>query len=150
MLNKEKKIRELLRGRYHLYSEFSQGKKKWRLYKKYENCDPIYYSEDNEAIMTSETHTEEELYQFAKSHHKIDIHESNRKLRMIIFVIVFILCFINFFVKDNYIIDTIVFTADTILIIWMTYEHVIWEKNWKVDMLESCENIKRGRNNNGR
>ena len=148
MLNKEKEIRKLLGNRYHLYVGMEEDKIEWRLFKRYENGDNIYYSADNKAIMTSETHTEEELYQFAKSHRKIDLHKSNLKLRMIIFVIIFILCFINFFVKDNFIIDTIVFTADAILLIWMICEHIIYTKNWKVDMLELKENFKRLRDEN--
>lgn len=148
MLNKQGEIRKLLGDRYHLHVSWEEDKIEWTLYKKYENGDNIYYSADNKAIMTSETHTEKELYQFAKSHHKIDLHNSNRKLRLMIFVIVFILCFINFFVKDNFIIDTIIFTADTILLIWMTHEHLIWNKNWKVDMLELKENFKRLRDKN--
>lgn len=148
MLNKEKEIRKLLGNRYHLYVSWEENKIEWKLYKKYENGDIIYFSDDNKAIMTSETHTEEDLYKFAKSHHKIDLHNSNRKLRGIIFVIVFTLCFIKFFVKDNFIIDTIIYTADAILLIWMMNEHRIWTKNWKVDMLEIKENFKRLRDKN--
>lgn len=141
-MNKEKEIRKLIGDRYHLYVGYSPDKTEWKLFKKYENGDSIYYSDDNKAIMTSETHTEEDLYKFAKSHHKIDFYKSNCKLRNVLLAMVVIISITNIFIGLRTL-NIIVLTADFILLTQMTCDYFIWDKNWKVDMLELKENFER-------
>lgn len=70
MLKKEKKIRKLLDyKKYHLCTS-SNGE--WSLFRKYEDWD-LYMSKENKAIMTNETHTEEDLLKFVKKHRKYDM-----------------------------------------------------------------------------
>ena len=113
-MEKEAKIRKMLGNRFHLSVSCEGDKleiKKWKLFRKYENGDPIYYSKDNQAIMTSETHTEEDLYKFSKLHQKYDLYKVNRKVRTIILFIMVVLAIINMFINSN-VISTIVLTSN--------------------------------------
>lgn len=150
-MEKEGKIRKMLGKRFHL-SVSLEGEKlettKWKLFRKYENGDPIYYSKDNKAIMTSETHTEEDLYKFAKSHKKYDLYETNKKERILILSIMIVLATINMFINLNTI-SIIVLTVDFTIMFQMFIEIFIDNKNFKVDMLEMRENFHSLIKNNG-
>lgn len=145
---KEKEIRKLLGNRYHLGVTYDGKITTWSLFKKYENGDLIYYSNDNKAIMTSETHTVEELYEFAKKHHKIDEHFFMSRLNITIACINIILIIINIIFLKSDIIRGIIFGVDIIIVIDCMVAHIIWNKNWNVGMLELEENIKRLRDKN--
>jgi len=92
--------------------------------------------------MTSETHTEEDLYKFAKSHKKYDLYKINKKERTLILSIMVVLVIINMFINSNTI-STIVLTVDFTIMFQMFIEIFIDDKNFKVDMLEMRENFHR-------
>ena len=144
-MKNEAKIRKLLGKRFHLSVSYD-GKNleitEWKLFKKYENGDPVYYSNDNKAIMTSDTHTEEELYKFAKSHQKYDLYKVNRTTRTVLLSIVLIMAILNIFIISKTI-STIVLTTDFILMLLMFIEMIVDDKNFKVDMLEFRENFRK-------
>jgi len=140
------KIRNLLGNRYHLsveYNGINCEKIHWVLFKKYDNCDPIYWSSDNKPIMNSDDNTEEELYEFAKKHKKIDVENINRQIRTILIYLILLLSLINVFFINSKIITIIVLTSDAIFLLLMIIDFIIFNKNYKVDMLEITENIKR-------
>ena len=142
-MNKEKEIRKLLGNRYHLTISYDKNLEleRWILFRKYYDS-KIYFSEDNEAIMSSDKNTWEELYEFAKKHHKVD---DNMKTRRIIMIMAWINCFLsiaNIF-WGNKTIRTIVLVNDfDLLFIYITLTY-FWNKNLKVDMLELRENFEK-------
>ena len=75
MTNKDEyKIRKWLGDRYHLNTEitFKEDKtkiEKWKLFRVY----PNWMTDGSEPIMTSKTHTDKELIEFAKKHRKYDL-----------------------------------------------------------------------------
>lgn len=96
MLKEEKKIRKLLDyKRYHLHTT-SEGE--WQLFKKYEDLD-TYYSKKNKAIMTNETHTEEDLLKFAKEHKKYSLGEYHNTYSIIIFTLGWIFIILGWIVN---------------------------------------------------
>lgn len=147
-MNKEKEIRKLLSKRYHLCVSWENDIITWKLFKQYENGDPIYYSNDNKPIMTSETHTPEQLYKFAKIHHKIDEHLFLNKMNVNVSFIVMILIITNIIFFKNDFIKGILMGIDVMIVLYCIVSHIIWNKNWKVDTLELKENFKRLRDEN--
>ena len=146
-IKKEHEIRKLLGNRYHLHVVFSpKGEDiEWQLFKRYENGDNIYYSSDNKPLMTSETHSLDELYEFAKKHHKVDLYRESFKVKQTMLIILLILGIVNIFLSIDEI-SIITLTGDLIIIISMTADYLFWEKNWRVDMLELRENFEKARN----
>lgn len=143
-MNKEKEIRKMLGKEYHLNVEDVPFEKtKWRLYRKYENGDPIYWSKDNEAIMTDETHTEEELYEYAKKHKRVDGEKLTRVIRLIILYSFLILAVINAIFWQNKTLSTFIISCDLILLIWSFVDFYIFNQNFKIDMMEILENHER-------
>ena len=139
---KYKKIRELLGNEYHLSVEMIDFEHdKWVLFKKYDDS-KVYFSKDNEPIMTSETHTYKQLYEFAKNHHKIDEHLVMNMVGIIFLLIAFILSAINIFLHSSTI-RIIIWTTEIIIITENIISHNIWKKNWKVRMITLKENFKR-------
>ena len=147
-MRREKEIRELLGDRFHLMIEYTENweTEHWVLFKKYENCDPIYWSKDNKAILSSDKNTDDELYQFAKTHHKIDYFKTSQSVRNILIIVTLFLSIINIFFR-NELICVFALTSNLWFLIWLTIDWIILDKNYKVDFLEAKENIKRGRNN---
>ncbi len=148
-MRREKEIRKLLGDRFHLMIEYTENweTEQWVLFKKYENCDPIYWSKDNKAILSSDKNTVDELYQFAQAHHKIDYFKTNNIVRTILIIVIFLISIINIFL-ENEPISILVLVSDLWYFIWLIVDWIILGKNYKVDFLEARENIKRGRNNN--
>lgn len=140
-MKNEKEIRKLLGKDYHL-SIVTDGKelKQWILFKKYKDTD-VYFSKDNKSIMSSEENTEEELYEFAKKHHRLDYREVEARVRIISLICVFILSIINIFI-DGVLLE-FVLISDFWLLIWMFVNNKIFINNWKVDMLELHENFQK-------
>ena len=149
MNKKINEIRRLLGRKYHLSVECGIDVEcganerieitKWALFKNYENADPIYWSNDNKAIMKSETHSLEDLYKFAKSHKRYDVEKCVSKMNIIIFGILFVVSIANVFI-NSVVIRTIILTSDVLLLLWLAVVSYISDKNWKVDRLEMQEN----------
>lgn len=140
----EYKIRKMLGDRYHLSVEpdLNFKFKYWSLHRRYENCDNIYWSKDNKPIMTSDNYTIVDLYNFAKEHHKIDTLDVISKFISIsIYVVLFIALINAFILKGNKYISIFVLTSNLWLIVLMFIRNKIWNNNYKVDWLESSDNI---------
>ena len=144
-MEKEFKIRKILGNKYHLSTEYGGENcelTKWVLFKKYENGDPIYWSADNKPIMSSDTHTLDELYEYAKKHKKINFELFYSKLRTYFAFIICIIAIANIFINSTTL-RTIVLTSGVIIILSSIIQFVIVNKNHKVNMLEIEENYKR-------
>lgn len=139
-MKNEKEIRKLLGKDYHLSIETDGRELKWILFKNYKDTD-VYLSKDNKPIMSSEENTEEELYEFAKKHHRLDYREVEDRAIRISLICVFILSIINIFI-DGVLLE-FVLISDFWLLIWMFVNHKIFINNWKVDTLELHENFQK-------
>ena len=144
-MKKMNKIRKLLGRRFHLSTEYAGENcelTQWKLFKKYENGDPIYWSDDNKEIMSSAKHTIDDLYVFAKTHKKYDIERFILRMNLIIFIILLFVSIANVFI-NSVIIRTIILTCDFILMLWLGAVSYVSNKNYKVDCRELIENWKR-------
>lgn len=139
-MKKINKIRKMLGDRYHLSVE-SDGVEitGWVLFKNYTNGDPIYWSKDNRSIMRSEENTLEDLYKFAKTHQKLDLDKVILRVSLWILTVALIICIINFYFHSN-ILRTIIWTIDAMVILIDAVVHIVFNKNFKVDMRELNEN----------
>lgn len=142
MDSKERKIRKLLGNGYHLHISYENylDNPEWILYRKYADS-KVYFSKDNEAIMSSKTNTIADLYEYAKKHHQIDEHSIMNKLNTIIAWIVMVISIVNFIALNNKILGGFILGIDTMLILYTILSHIIWSKNWNVRMLELEENL---------
>lgn len=141
-MEKMNEIRELLGNNYHLCEDFSSISHEWKLFRKYD--DPVvYYSADNKAIMTSEENTIDELYDFAKTHHRINEHRQMGKMTIHIATIICIVCLINVFFFQSKLIHGFVLGVDVILFVYSFVSHNIYCKNLDIDLLESYEMYKK-------
>ena len=148
-MKKEFKIRKILGNKYHLSTEYGGENceiTKWVLFKRYENADPIYWSADNKPIMSSDTHTLDDLYEYAKKHKKINFELFYTRLRVYFAFIIVIVAMANIFINSRTL-RTIILTSDVIIIISSIIQFVVVNKNHKVDMLETEENYKRFKDN---
>lgn len=137
------KIRKILGDEYHLAASIGLGEiKYWVLYKKYR--DPkMYFSEDNKAIMASDNNSLDELYDFAKKHHKIDEHIVLNLVDVVIALIILELVVVNgVFIKSE-LLRGVFLGVDLLMWINVVVGHVIYKKNQKVDFLETIEYIER-------
>jgi hypothetical protein len=96
------KIRELLDPEeYHLFESYNLHENltpgTWKLYKKY----PGWMEDGSQPILTSERHTKEMLYKFAKSHKKVDVTAILNRAAIIVCVINLIIMIINLFTFKN-------------------------------------------------
>ena len=116
-MDKYRKIRKWLGYDYHLSVVVEPNKPdKWALYKYYNyNDHDIVICSINKPIMTSEKHTYEQLYNFAKKTHMINIPLLNCKTRLGIVAIALILATINLFI-GNTTLRVIIYTSNTIII----------------------------------
>ena len=146
-MKNEHEIRKMLGDRYHLTTKYDfvlDSVVEWRLFKTYKNGDPIYYSNDNKVLMSNETHTEEDLFEFAKSHKKFDVFKTHIKVQKVIISIILLMSLINIFIGLRTI-SIIVLTCYVMLLIWLFTNTIIFNKNYKVDVLETFDNWKRFR-----
>lgn len=139
-MKNEKEIRKLLGRDYHLSIETDGRELKWILFKNYKDT-AIYFSEDNKAIMSSEKNTEEELYEFAKKHHRLDYRKVEDQVIGISLTCVLIISIINIFMDGIF--SQFVLTSELWLLVWMFVNHRIFNNNWKIDMLELSESFER-------
>lgn len=142
MSNKINEIRKLLGNEYHLYEGVSINGIKWILYRRYLDS-KVYFSNDNEAIMSSETNTIDDLYKFAKDHHKVDEIEVELTIDSIIAFLLMILQIINFAVLKNDYIKGLILGSDLMIIISCLTKLIIVEKNNKKELNEIREQFKR-------
>lgn len=142
-MKNEFKIRKLLGNKYHLSISYESDweNPKWVLFKKIDDL-YAYYSEDNKAIMSSETNTEDELYKFAKEHHEIDEHHFMGILNVILAWFVMIIIIINVFIQDATI-RGFTYGIDFTIMIYCLISYRIYKKNSKIKMLERIENWKK-------
>lgn len=140
----ERKIRELLGNDYHLFTKYSDNLdiEEWHLHRNYKDA-KIYLSEDNKEIMSSENHTLEDLYDFAKKHHRISIAPTFSKIIVYIMIGIMILCALNIIFWHNKYISTFVLGFDIAIIIADIILFTLDNKNFDVDMLELNEYFER-------
>ena len=142
-MKNEKEIRRLLGNDYHLSIEMENEEvMQWALFKNYADSG-IYFSEDNKAIMRSGLNTEEELYEFAKKHHRVDYLKVNSKIRMVLLLLLLTLSIINTIFFHCGTISVFVLSCDLIFIIWGISDFWSFDHNWKIDMLELNESFER-------
>ena len=144
-IEKISEIRALLGNDYHLsvkYSIFESKIQEWKLYRNY-NDTKVYFSPDNKLIMSNETNTIDDLYNFAKKHHKIDEHLYMSKFNIIIAFICMGLVILNIVFFNNDVLRGFIFGIDFMIIISSLLSHNIWNKNLKVNMLELQENFEK-------
>ena len=141
MLNKINEIRELLGDEYHLSVIYDPEEPQWVLYRNYLDTQ-VYFSEDNEAIMSSKTNTYDELYKFAKEHHKVDGFKIELYTYQIIAVLMFILNIVNFKIKIE-MITGFIYGVDLMIIVGCLIKAIVFNKNDKVDMRNIQEQVKR-------
>lgn len=138
-MNKEfNKIRKLLGNEYHLYESISINGIKWVLYKRYKDS-KVYFSKDNEPIMSSDTHTLEQLKEYAKTHHKVDFGVIISKIYIIIATINLISMVLNSFIIKSKFINGLNNGISLIIIISCLVDYYVLNKNYKVDHLENIE-----------
>lgn len=96
------KINNQLGHEYHLAVKRESNKIAWSLYKKYDNP-KVFFSKDNEAIMTSEKNSLEELKEFAKKHKKLTAINFEYPLSFIYTLLTLILAIANLWLNNTFI-----------------------------------------------
>lgn len=139
-MKNEFKIRKWLGDKYHLNVTLGGEKlevESWNLFRKY----PGYLTDDSEAIMTSETNTDEELYKFAKKHRRFETNPTKNGLFVILAFIAGLIPFINIFLNNDYL---KMFFYGTQFMIWFIAlpTFILIEHNIKVDEKETLEILK--------
>lgn len=94
-MKNEKKIRRMLGTKYHLCTD-NEGW--WVLYRYYNDAD-LYFSPDNKAVMSSDTHTEEDLIKYLKKHGEWDLHIVIMNCNFVISLLVLFLSIVNVFLR---------------------------------------------------
>lgn len=141
-MKREKEIRKLLGNDYHLSVEMTDGEvMQWVLFRNY-NDTTIYFSKDNKPIMRSGQNTEEELYEFAKKHHRPDGDKTKHIIRITCSLAIWILSIVNIYLSID-LINVFNLTSCLWILIWAMVDHRLFEANWKIDMLELEENWQR-------
>jgi hypothetical protein len=103
MNKKIRKIRRLLGNDYHLSETLDMEKgNSWVLYSTCNNNPIYYFSKYNKPIMTSEKNTLDELYTFAKKHHKLNDYLVSFVLSIYAWF-VFILSILNIFICSKWV-----------------------------------------------
>lgn len=139
-MKNETKIRKLLGTDYHLSVSYNDDDTvKWLLFRNYHNP-KVYFSKDNEAIMTSDDHTEEDLLEYAKQHHNIDIYKVMHIVRLAILTVMIILSILNIFLHNNEI-RAVILSVDAVLMIELFVSNLVFNHNWNVSMRELDEYI---------
>ncbi len=132
------KVRRLLDyKKYHLYEEYNGIDSKWKLFEKYET----WMEDGSGPIMTSETHTEEDLIKFAKEHRTYKFIDISKILVIISFANLLFLI-LGAVLKNGYL--RILVTGSNLCIILMSIIVGLMDyRNFKVDFLETKARVKR-------
>lgn len=144
MMEKLEKIRKILGKDYHLcvgYDPICENVE-WKLFKKYTDLN-VYYSNDNKAIMNSDDNTIDELYEYAKTHHKINENFAFRKIWIYLSIMTNIIFIINIVFIHSGILSGIILGVYVSLFLNNIIGSYIFNKNLKVEMLEHRENFKK-------
>ena len=147
-MKNENKIRRMLGRGYHLSTTYGGEDvelTKWVLFKQYDNADPIYWSDDNQPIMSSDTHTFDELYEYAKKHKRFDIALSWLTLNLIMSYTILGIAIINIIVNSPFL-KSVILTSNIFQIIHIIAYSIISKRNHKINMLEISENFERLQN----
>ncbi len=137
-MKNETKIREWLGNDYHLTITIGVGEPKWKLFEKYEG----WMHDGSGAIMTSETNTDEELYEFARKHRKYNISHSIGIANIIITFIAMVFIFIGIFINNDRLKAACLGMDLAVIIISLVKMNCI-EHNHKIDILKFYERIER-------
>lgn len=139
-MKNENKIRKYLGDRYHLHVTLGGENlevESWKLFRKY----PGYLTDGSTAIMTSETHSEEDLYKFAKKHKYYKTERIITKLFVLVAYIGMILGIISSTLDNN---DLYCFYFGIEFVIFFVGLSMIpfYMHNLNVDQLECKEMFK--------
>lgn len=136
------KIRRMLGENYHLFEECKWNEDKleetWKVYAKYSG----WIDDDSKPIMTSETHTYEDLYKFAKERNVWDCDLMIGKVSMIIMTIILIIAVLNLF-WNNAELRGAIWGINIFGIIISITRLVISNHNWKISKLKFKERMKK-------
>lgn len=137
----EYKIRRWLGDRYHLNVEitFLEDKTKiesWKLFRVY----PNWMIDGGEPIMTSETHTDDDLIKFAKKHRKYDLSMVDNTIFVIMSYLNFFTIILNVWIKNKYLAG-FYWGINFLIIITSIVKLIFIEKNDKVSKLEFKERL---------
>lgn len=144
------KIRRMIDDRYyHLteiceWDENSRIKETWKLFEKHD----YWLTDGSKAIMTSETHTNEDLYKFVKKNRTIDLDRVLGISTIIILAIICIISILNCYLH-NAMLRGFILGIDLICIIFVLIRWEVSEKNWKFRMKklnERWERLKENKN----
>lgn len=140
----ERQIRKMVDNRFHICTKcnFETHLYEWVLFRKYVDS-RVYMSNDNVAIMSSETNTYEEIYDFLKKHHKIDEHFVMGKGRILLALLAFIMTIINIIFIKSVCIRCFIYGVEFVIISGCFLSNYVWNKNIEVDRLEILENAKK-------
>ena len=132
------KVRRLLDyKKYHLYEEYNGVDVKWKLFEKYET----WMEDGSKPIMTSETHTEEDLIKFAKEHRTYKFIDISKILVIISFANLLILI-LGIVLKNGYL-QVLVTGSNLCLVLISIIVGLMDYKNSKVYYLELKAKIRR-------
>ena len=132
------KVRRLLDyKKYHLCEEYNGIDSKWKLYEKYET----WMEDGSGPIMTSETHTEEDLIKFAKEHRTYKFIDISKTLVIISLANLAILI-LGIVLKNRYL-QVLVTGSNLCLILISIIVGLMDSRNFKVDFLETKARVKR-------
>lgn len=138
MNEKLNKVRRLLDyKKYHLYEEYNGIDSKWKLFEKYET----WMDDGSKPVMTSETHTEEDLIKFAKEHRTykfVDIC----KVLVIISLVNLAILILGIVTKNGYL-RNLVTGSNLCIILLSIIVGIMDTKNFKVNCLELKAKIRR-------
>lgn len=138
MNEKLNKVRRLLDyKKYHLYEEYNGIECKWKLFEKYET----WMEDGSGPIMTSETHTEEDLIKFAKEHRTYKFIDISKILVIISFANLLILI-LGIVLKNGYL-QVLVTGSNLCLVLISIIVGLMDSRNFKVDFLETKSRVKR-------
>lgn len=102
------------------------------MFKKYDDPD-VYFSNDNKEIMNSDKHTKEDLLEYAKKHHKIDVSKTFHRISTIVISIILVLSLINVFI-NSYTLRIFILTSDLYLLSTSIILMFIDEHNFNIKM----------------
>lgn len=134
-LNKARRLLDY--KKYHLYEEYNGIDSRWKLFEKYET----WMDDGSKPIMTSETHTEEDLIKFAKEHRTykfVDIC----KVLVIISLVNLVILILGIVTKNEYL-RNLVTGSNLCIILLSIIVGIMDAKNFKVNCLELKAKIRR-------
>ena len=136
------KIRRMLGKNYHLYEECNWNENKleetWKVYAVYSG----WINDGSEPIMTSETHTYEDLYKFAKKHNEWNLDDVIGSVSLIIQITNILFAFLNIF-WNNKALRGFIWAIILYSFIESMVRLIVSEHNFKISELKYKEHIER-------